>query len=209
VPGIDQLTGAGVYYGTAMTEAFSCKDEEVTIIGGANSAGQAALHLARYACNVTMVVRGDSLAKGMSQYLVDQIEATEKIKVRLKSKVTAVEGKRKLESVTITSTETCKQETIASSALFILIGAMPNTDWLAGIVERDENGFILSGLDMLSNKRIFKNWRLDREPFMLETSVPGIFVAGDVHHRSIKRVASAVGQGSIAIQMIHQYLSKL
>ena len=156
-----------------------------------------------------MVVRGDSLAKGMSQYLVDQIEATEKINVRLSSKVTAVEGRHKLESVTITSTETCKQETIASSALFILIGAIPNTDWLAGIVERDENGFILSGLDILSNKRILQSWRLDREPFLLETSVPGIFVAGDVRHGSIKRVASAVGQGSIAVQMIHQYLSKL
>lgn len=209
VPGIDKLTGAGVYYGASMSEALSCHDEEVYMVGGANSAGQAAMYFSNHARAVTMLVRGDSLAKDLSQYLVDQIEATENITVRLRSSIVEVKGEAHLEAITIATADTDETQTIPVTSLFIFIGATPHTDWLAGVVERDERGFILSGPDLIRDGSRPQGWTLDRDPFLLETSVPGIFVAGDVRHGSVKRCASAVGEGSIAVQFIHQYLSKV
>jgi thioredoxin reductase (NADPH) len=209
VPGTERLAGAGVYYGAAMTEAFSCRDEEVYVVGGANSAGQAAMHLSKYARQVTMLVRGVSLAATMSQYLIDQIAATPNITVRRRANVVEAHGDANLEAITVADANTDTRETLPTKSLFIFIGAQPHTDWLAGKLERDEHGFILSGRDLLRDGRKPNGWTLEREPFLLETSVPGIFVAGDVRHGSVKRVASSVGEGSIAVQFIHQYLSKL
>lgn len=209
VPGMDRLYGAGVYYGAAMTEALSCMNEDVYIIGGANSAGQAAMYMSKYASNVTMLVRADSLAKSMSQYLIDQIAATPNIKVRVRSTVVEAKGETALEAITIANADIGEQETVPATSLFIMIGAVPCTDWLDGVVERDDRGFILSGRDLMRNGQRPKGWNLDRDPFLLESSVPGIFVAGDVRQGSVKRVASGVGEGSIAIQFVHQYLSKV
>ncbi len=209
VPGVENLTGAGVYYGAAMTEAISCKDEDVYIVGGANSAGQAAMYFSRYANNVNMLVRGDSLSKSMSQYLIDEIAKTPNIHVRPCCQVAAAHGGTNLESLTIADTNAGTEETVPAQALFIFIGGMPNTQWLDGFVERDANGFILSGPDLLRDGKRPRGWTPDRDPYLLETSVPGIFVAGDVRHGSVKRVASGVGEGSIAVQFIHQYLSKV
>jgi thioredoxin reductase (NADPH) len=209
VPGTDRLSGAGVYYGAAMTEAIFCRDEEVFVVGGANSAGQAAMHLSKFAKHVTMLVRGPSLAATMSQYLIDQISATPNITVRPRTGVLEAVGETNLEAITIENVETGEREALPTKSLFIFIGAKPHTEWLAGKLERDENGFVLSGRDLVRDGQKPKGWTLEREPFLLETSVPGIFVAGDVRHGSIKRVASSVGEGSIAVQFIHQYLSKL
>ena len=209
VPGMDKLTGAGVYYGAAMTEALSCRGEDVYIVGGANSAGQAAMYLSKYARSVTMLVRGDSLAKGMSKYLIDQIAATDNIVVKLFTQVTEVSGQDKLEAIALFNLQTDQVETVPASALFIFIGAMPRTSWLQGVVERDERGFILTGLDTMRGGKRPKGWTLNRDPFLLETSVPGIFAVGDARHQSVKRVASAVGEGSIAVQFIHRYLATL
>ena len=210
-PGIDALTGAGVYYGAAMTEAISCQDQPIFIIGGANSAGQAAMYFARYASEINVLVRGDSLAKGMSQYLVDQINETPNIKVRTHTEVLEAQGDGHLERVVLCdkSGGTRRTETLDASALFIFIGAAPRTDWLDGVVERDERGFILAGPDLVHEGKRPRGWGEDRDPFLLEASVPGIFVAGDVRHGSVKRVASGVGEGSIAVQFIHQYLANL
>ncbi len=207
VPGVERLTGAGVYYGAAMTEALACRDEDVYIVGGANSAGQAAMFFARYAKRVIMLVRGDSLAKSMSQYLIDQIGRTPNIEVRTFSSVVEVHGETSLQAVTLADAQTGAQETLPASALFIFIGAMPRTDWLEGLVERDPNGFILAGGDLAREGRPLRGF--DRDPHLLETSVPGIFVAGDVRSGSVKRVASGVGEGSIAIQFVHRYLATL
>jgi len=209
LPNIDKLTGAGVYYGAAISEALSCMNEEVYIVGGANSAGQAAMYISKYARHVTMLVRGDSLVKSMSKYLIDQILATENIRVQLHSSVIEVYGDTSLEAITIANAKTGEQQTVSTRLLFILIGARPHTDWLASVVERDEQGFILTGPSLMPDERFPKGWKLARQPFLLESSVPGIFVAGDVRYGSVKRVASAVGEGSIAIQFIHQYLSKV
>ena len=209
VPGIEKLTGAGVYYGAAQTEAMACSDEDVYIIGGANSAGQAAMYFSKYARNVTMLVRGDSLTKSMSQYLIDQIEGTDNITVRVRCSVVEVKGETSLEAIVIADADTGEKQTVPATSLFIFIGAQPATSWLDGVVERDERGFILSGPDLMRDRRRPRGWTLDRDPFLLETSVPGIFVAGDVRHKSVKRVASGVGEGSIAIQFVHQYLSKV
>jgi thioredoxin reductase (NADPH) len=209
VPGADRLTGAGVYYGAAQTEAFSCKDEDVYIVGGANSAGQAAMFFSNQARRVVMLCRGDDLRKSMSEYLVTQIEDRENIEVHLNTNVLAVEGEEHLESISMKNSETGEAETAPVSALFIFIGAAPKTDWLNGVVERDERGFILSGPDLSRNGKRPKGWALDRDPFLLETNVPGVFVAGDVRHGSIKRCASAVGEGSIAVQFVHQYMRKV
>ena len=209
VPGADRLTGAGVYYGAAQTEAFSCKDEDVYIVGGANSAGQAAMFFSNQARRVVMLCRGDDLRKSMSEYLVSQIEDRENIEVRLNTNVVAVEGEEHLESISIKNSETGETETAPVSSLFIFIGAAPKTGWLNGVVERDERGFILSGPDLSRNGKRPKGWALDRDPFLLETNVPGVFVAGDVRYGSIKRCASAVGEGSIAVQFVHQYMRKV
>jgi thioredoxin reductase (NADPH) len=209
VRGCDRLAGAGVYYGAAMTEAISCKDEEVYIIGGANSAGQSAMYFSRYARRVVMLVRGDSLKKSMSQYLIDQIEQTPNIEVWPHTQVSAVDGESHLECLTIRNDSTGEKTTLPAVSLFIFIGAAPRTECLQGVVERDERGFILAGRDLMPDGQRPRGWRLDRDPYLLETSVPGIFVAGDVRHGSVKRVASGVGEGSIAVQFIHQYLGNV
>lgn len=207
VPGMDRLTGAGVYYGAAMTEALSCVNSDVFIVGGANSAGQAAMYFSKYARTVNVLVRGDSLAKSMSQYLIDQIGATSNITVQTHVNIAEVKGESSLEAISIANADTGETQTVPATALFIFIGAMPRTDWVAGVVERDQQGFILSGSALLRDGCRPQGWTLDRDPFLLETSVPGIFVAGDVRYASVKRVASGVGEGSIAVQFVHQYLS--
>ena len=209
VPGIERLTGAGVYYGAAMTEALSCVDSDVYIVGGANSAGQAAMYFSKYARSVTLLVRGDSLAKSMSQYLIDQIGETSNITVQTHVSVVEVQGKSGLETICIANADTGQVQTVPATALFIFIGAMPETEWVAGVVERDSQGFILSGPSLLRDGRHPQGWTLEREPFLLETSVPGVFVAGDVRYGSVKRVASGVGEGSIAVQFVHQYLREV
>lgn len=209
VPGIESLQGAGVYYGAAASEAISCREEDVYIVGGANSAGQAAMFFSKYAHRVIMLVRGPSLAATMSQYLVDQIEKTENIQVECRTRVTAVDGEERLRSISITCDASGETQTVPASALFIFIGAEPCTAWLDGVVERDSRGFVLTGPDLSGDGKRPKGWQLDRDPGLLETSVPGIFAVGDVRHGSIKRVASSVGEGSVAIQFVHQYLSKV
>ena len=210
VKGIDKLTGSGVYYGASMAEALSCKGEDVFMVGGANSAGQAAIHFSKYAKTVTLVVRGDSLSKSMSHYLIHQIHETNNIQMLLNSKVTEVRGENGLEFVTITNTQTGQLRTFPSHGLYIFIGAVPHTDLLVGIIERDANGFILTGPDLIHDGREHpRGWTLKRQPYLLETNVPGIFAAGDVRHGSMKRVAASVGEGSIAVQLIHQYLKRV
>jgi thioredoxin reductase (NADPH) len=205
-PGVERLTGAGVYYGATMTEAKSCVNENVFIVGGANSAGQAAMYFSKYAKKVTMLVRGESLKSSMSKYLIDQIEATSNIEVRVCCQVVEALGETHLECLRLCGPG--GEETVPASGLYIFIGAAPNTDWLPDTIMRDANGFLLSGRDLRVDGKMAKGWNQDREPYLLETSVPGIFVAGDVRHGSIKRVASAVGEGSISVQFIHQYLAR-
>ena len=207
VPGVEELNGAGVYYYAPMTEALSYKNEDVYIVGGANSAGQAAMYFSKYARTVTMLVRGESLSAGMSQYLEDQIAATKNIVVKLNTCVVEASGKTHCESITLMNTKTCARETVAANALLFYVGAVPYTDWLDGIVERDAKGFIVSGMDLMRDGKRPRGWTPDRDPFMLETSVPGIFVAGDVRHASTKGVTSGVGEGAMAVKLIHQYLS--
>ena len=208
VPGLEELLGAGVFYGAAVTEAKAVQGQRVLVVGGANSAGQAAVHLARHAEQVTLLVRGGSLADGMSAYLVEELQRAGNVAVRLRTEVTAVEGAGRLEAVTVRDGVTEATETLPAAALFILIGAEPHTDWLASAVERDERGFVLTGRDLLRAGRPPQGWPLDRPPLLLETSLPGVFAAGDVRHGSVKRVASAVGEGAIAIQLVHQYLGE-
>jgi thioredoxin reductase (NADPH) len=207
--GVDRLTGRGVYYGAAQSEALSCMGEDVYIVGGANSAGQAAMFFANKARRVFILYRGDDLRKSMSDYLVRQIEANDHIQVLLDTNVVSVEGEDHLERITVKNAVTGETETMPAHSLFVFIGAAPKTDWLDGVIERDERGFILSGADLMHDGKRPKGWRPERDPFLLETSVPGIFVAGDVRHGSVKRCASAVGEGSIAIQFVHQYLREV
>ena len=208
VPGVEKLTGAGVYYGAAATEALSCQNEDAYIVGAGNSAGQAAMYLSRFAKTVTLIVRGDSLTKTMSQYLIDQIGKTPNISVQFHSGVIEAKGNGRLDALTIANNQTGETKTVPATALFIFIGAMPHTSAIAELIECDERGFILSGPDLIAEGRRPRNWSLRRDPYLLETNVPGIFVAGDVRHGSIKRVASAVGEGSIAIELVHQYLDR-
>ena len=208
-PGIDRLQGAGVYYGGGATEAMSCKGEFVYVVGGANSAGQAAINFAKYAERVVMLVRGESLANTMSQYLIKQIQETSNIQIWSHGSVIEAHGENHLEEISVLCSDTNKVERVPASSMFIFIGALPRTDYLADVVERDERGFLLTGPDLMSNGQRPKGWTLDRDPYLLETNVPGIFAVGDVRHGSIKRVASGVGEGSVAVQFIHQYLSKV
>jgi len=201
-PGLAELTGAGVYYGAALTEARSCADQHVVVIGGANSAGQAAVYFSGYAKRVSMLVRGDSLAKSMSHYLIEQIGALANIAVLTRTQAIAAEGENgRLTRLRLRGPDG-DERTVDADACFIFIGALPRTDWLDGVVARDPHGFILAGLDAKEH-----GWPLAREPYTLETSVPGVFVAGDVRARSVKRVASAVGEGSMAVSLIHEYLA--
>lgn len=205
--GAEELTGAGIYYGSTMTEALACRGADVFIVGAGNSAGQAAVFLATMARTVTIVCRGDDLGKTMSRYLVDQIEATENIRVRLRTHVCAAHGNGRLERVSLQNGTGV--ETVDAAALFVFIGAMPNTDWVGDCVLRDERGFILTGTDAMPDGKVPEEWPLERDPFLLEASVPGVFCAGDVRRGSIKRVASGVGEGSVAISFVHQYLANL
>jgi thioredoxin reductase (NADPH) len=206
LPDMERLTGAGIYYGAAITEAVHYRGEHICVVGGANSAGQGAMFFSRYAKEVTMLVRASSLEQGMSQYLVDQIKATDNIEVRLHTEVTSVIGDRQLEALTVLHKDTDEYETLATKALFLFIGAVPHSDLVAGVVERNSAGFILVGSDLLRNGKRPKGWNLRRDPYPLETSVPGIFAVGDVCQGAVRRVATAVGQGAMAIGMVHQYL---
>ena len=201
-PGFAELTGAGIYYGAALTEARSCSEQHVVVIGGANSAGQAAVHFAGFAARVTMLVRAESLAKSMSHYLIEQIAALGNIEVRTGAEAVAAEGHEgRLKALQIRDGDG-KEQSEEVDACFVFVGAVPRTDWLEGVVARDQRGFILAGAEVRE-----QGWSLARDPYVLETSVPGVFVAGDVRARSIKRVASAVGEGSMAVSLIHEYLA--
>ncbi|GAA2058281.1 FAD-dependent oxidoreductase [Williamsia deligens] len=206
--GLDELTGRGVFYGSAVTEAARCGDQDVYIVGGANSAGQAALYLARGARSVTIVVRGKSLEASMSHYLIAQIEKTPNVTVRTCTEVVGVEGDGHLERITLRDRDTGAEESVESGFLFLFIGAAPRTEWLDGVVERDAHGFIVSGPDLVSDGAVGGGWSLSRMPHHLETNVPGVFAAGDVRSQSAKRVASAVGEGAMAVMLVHRYLGQ-
>jgi thioredoxin reductase (NADPH) len=195
-----------VYYGAATSEAVHYKDRKVFVIGGANSAGQGAMFLSRFASEVTVLIRGDSLQTSMSQYLIDQIDGTENISLMVNTEVTAVDGTDRLEAITITNNKSGETETVPADAMFIFIGAVPHTHIVKDVVELDEAGFIYTGQELIREGRRPRNWKPRRDPFLLETSVPGIFAAGDVRHGVIRRVASAVGQGAVAVSLVHKYL---
>lgn len=202
IPELDRLVGAGVFYGAAGVMASAVAGEDVIVVGGANSAGQAALHLAKYAAEVTLLVRGSSLAAGMSDYLIRQIEATPNVAVRLETRVVGGRGRARLESLLVEDGQI--REEVPAAAVFVMIGAEPHTDWLAGVLLLDQRGFILTGRDVPS-----ATWALEREPYPFETSRPGVFAAGDVRTGSVKRVAGAVGEGSVAVGSVHRYLAEL
>jgi thioredoxin reductase (NADPH) len=206
-PGVDELVGAGVHYGSAPSEAPSCRDQDVVVVGGANSAGQAALDLAQYARTVTLVCRATSLGERMSRYLAERIEAHERIDVRNRSRLVEARGDGRLQEVVIADEERGETLAAAADALFVLIGAEPITSGVEGWLRRDEHGFLMTGPDLLENGARGRWWPLARDPLFLEASQPGIFVAGDVRHGSIKRVASAVGEGAMAVALVHQYLA--
>jgi thioredoxin reductase (NADPH) len=207
VPGLEPLIGVGVYYGAAMTEAALYRNQDVCIVGGANSAGQGALFFSRYARRVTLLLRAGAIAKGMSRYLVDRVEATRNIEVLTGAEIAAVHGNGRLDRVTIRLAETGENRSLDTAALFIFIGTAPHTEMVAGLLELDEKGYVLTGPDLprLPNGRP-RGWLLDRDPFLFETNVPGIFAVGDVRAGSGKRVAAAVGEGSGTISMVHHYL---
>jgi thioredoxin reductase (NADPH) len=205
-PGVEELTGRGVYYGGSRTEGVSCRDEHVVVVGGANSAGQAAIYFAGYAQHVTILYRGDSLAKSMSRYLIDTIEDKPNITVRTNAEVAAAHGDEQLERITVRDTVSGADEEMALAAMFVFIGARPQTEWLPDDVARDKRGFVLAGSELLLED-VRPRWRLDRNPYLLETTMPGLFVAGDVRSQSMKRVASAVGEGSMAVSFVHEYLA--
>jgi thioredoxin reductase (NADPH) len=208
-PGVDRLQGAGVYYGGGATEALSCKDEIIYVVGGANSAGQAAMNFAKYAERVIILVRGNSLSSTMSLYLIDQIKLTPNIQIWPNASLLEAHGETHLEEISVLCSDTNKIERVPAGSAFIFIGALPRTDWLGDLLERDERGFLLAGPDLIRNGQRPKGWTLERDPYLLETNVPGIFAVGDVRHGSVKRVASGVGEGSVAVQFIHQYLAKV
>jgi thioredoxin reductase (NADPH) len=204
IPALDRLVGMGVFYGAAGSEAPAMANQEVYVVGGANSAGQAAVHLARFAARVTLLVRGRSLAAGMSDYLIKHLEATSNIEVRLGTRVVDARGEARLETLTLEDLRTRRQEEVAAAAVFVLIGAEPRTDWLRNEVALDEHGFVLTGRDIPQYA-----WPLQRAPLPFETSMPGVLAAGDVRYGSVKRVAGAVGEGSVAVGSVHRYLAEL
>lgn len=209
VPGADRLTGAGIYYGAGAFEAASCKNEDVFVIGGANSAGQAAMNFAGHARRVIMLVRGESLSTSMSKYLIDECARKPNIEVQYGVQLVEAHGADRLEAISVRCDRTGEVDKTPAFSVFVFIGAEPGTDWLEGVVARDGRGFILTGPDLFLNGQRPKGWLLDRDPTLLETSLPGVFAVGDVRHGSVKRVASGVGEGSIAIQFVHQYLAKV
>jgi thioredoxin reductase (NADPH) len=208
-PGLDEMTGRGVYYGSALTEAAACSEQDVYIVGGANSAGQAAVYLSRQARSVTLLIRGPSLERSMSYYLVQQIDNIPNIRVRTCTEVIRAEGEDHLQTLTLRDTSTGATESVSAGWLFLFIGAAPLTDWLDGVVLRDERGFVLAGPDLTVEGEQPRGWQLERAPYHLETSVPGVFVAGDARAESAKRVASAVGEGAMAVMLVHRYLERL
>src|SRR6266702_2925335 len=208
-PGLAELTGRGVYYGSALTEASACLGQDIYVVGGANSAGQAAVYLSRHAKSVTILVRGPSLERSMSYYLIKQIEDVPNISVRTCTEVTEAHGDDHLESLTLRTTASGETETVDAQLLFLFIGAAPLTDWLDGVVVRDSAGFVVAGPDLSVGGERPRGWELDRMPYHLETSVPGVFVAGDARAESAKRVASAVGEGALAVLLVHRYMEKL
>jgi thioredoxin reductase (NADPH) len=208
-PGLDDMTGRGVYYGSTLTEAAACTGQDIYIVGGANSAGQAAVYLAKHAKSVTILCRGVSLERSMSFYLIQQIREIGNISVRTCTEVIAAGGSDHLERLTLRDTSTGATETADAQWLFLFIGAAPLTDWLDGVVDRDERGFVVAGPDLSIEGDRPRGWELDRAPYHLETSVPGVFVAGDARAESAKRVASAVGEGAMAVMLVHRYLEKL
>jgi thioredoxin reductase (NADPH) len=208
-PGLEELTGRGVYYGSALTEASACIDQDVYIVGGANSAGQAAVYLSKHAKSVTLLVRGPSLERSMSYYLIQQIEGIDNITVHTCTEVIGADGDGHLEQLTLRNTANGSTETVDAGLLFVFIGAAPLTDWLDGVVVRDDHGFVVAGPDLSVEGQNPPGWQLDRAPYHLETSVPGVFVAGDARAESAKRVASAVGEGAMAVMLVHRYLEKL
>lgn len=207
-PGAAELAGRGVYYGAALTEAKSCEGEDVYLVGAANSAGQAALHFAAYARRVIMLVRGSSIEAKMSAYLVERLRQTDNVEVRLRTEVEACHGGDHLEALTVADREAGRSQRVPATSLFIFIGAAPRTDWLADTVARDERGFIVTGPDLDPCTHL-EGWPLERQPYLFEASVPGVFATGDVRHASVKRVASAVGEGSVAVHFVHRYLASL
>jgi thioredoxin reductase (NADPH) len=209
IPGMERLQGAGIYYGGGASEAIACRGETIYVIGGANSAGQAAMHFSKYAEKVVMLVRGESLAATMSHYLIEQIEKTPNIEVWTKTNLAEVHGDTRLTSITVQCETDKTRKEVPATSVFIFIGALPRTEWLGNLIERDERGFVLSGPDLLRGGKRPASWTLDRDPGLLETNVPGIFVVGDVRHGSVKRVASGVGEGAVVVQFMHQYLAKI
>jgi thioredoxin reductase (NADPH) len=208
VPGASGLTGSGLYYGSASTEAADCADADVYIVGGANSAGQAALFFCRVAKSVNLIVRADALERSMSHYLIQQLQAIDNITVRLQTVIDEVHGDGHLEGLTLRHTITGQYERVVTSHAFVFIGGEPRTDWLAGRLVRDPRGFLLTGPDLIIDGQRPPGWPLDRDPWPLEASVPGVFVAGDVRADSVKRVASAVGEGAMAVTLVHRYLER-
>lgn len=208
-PGLEALTGIGVFYGAATTETAVCQGQDVLIVGGGNSAGQGGIFLADYARSVTIIVRGEGLAATMSRYLIDRLESTANIEVLPYTQIARVTGTDHLETVTIANVRNGAEETRDSAAVFIFIGAEPRTEWLGDSAVRDDHGFILTGRDLLVDGKWPQVWTLERDPFLLETCIPGVFAAGDVRHGSMKRVAAAVGEGSMAVSFVHQFLADL
>jgi thioredoxin reductase (NADPH) len=206
-PGIAELTGAGVYYGAATTEAAAFRERRVLVVGAGNSAGQAAMHLARYAKEVEIIVRRDGLRQTMSQYLIEQIEKTANIRLRINTEVARVEGDGHVERVALTCTDDGSTKLEDADALFIFIGTSPRSDWLPAEVLRDEKGFVLTGRDAMAAENFARTWKEQREPLLLETSVPGVFAAGDIRAGAMNRVASAVGEGSMVVRLAHEYLA--
>ena len=209
VPGYERFEGAGVYYGAAPADAVTYKDGAVYVVGGANSAGQAAMMFSRFAANVTMIVRGPTLELKMSRYLVDQISAQESIEVLLNVEVVEVTGAERIETIKFRNIERGTEEERDANAIFIFVGAVPHSGFVEGVVARNDRGFILTGPDILADDKTPTTWTVDRDPMLGETSVPGIFAAGDVRHGMVRRVASAVGQGSVAVSEVHKYLESV
>ncbi|MGB3617642.1 MAG: FAD-dependent oxidoreductase, partial [Catalinimonas sp.] len=207
--GVDNFTGAGVYYGAATTEAAACQDKDVYVVGGGNSAGQGAMYLSRYARNVYISIRRESLTSSMSHYLIDQLEQTPNIHLLPGTEVVEACGEKHLERLVLKDLDTGEQRTVEAASLFIFIGARPFTDWIAPHILRDDKGFIATGRDLQRFKKFRAAWKLDREPYLLETCSPGVFAAGDVRAGAMNRIASAVGEGAMAIKLVHQYLAEV